>query len=61
MEEQPTFEGRSSFSLEHALHEAAEHAAHHGLKGKTLRVVSQEVVLSNPHINEFRVIVSPTE
>ena len=60
MEEPRTFVGESQYSMEQAIHAAGEQAADaEDFDGKLLRVISQEVVISNPHINEFRVVLGP--
>jgi hypothetical protein len=58
--DQPTFEGSSEFSLEHAIHQAAEDAQKYfgpqvAEEKIYLEIVRQEVVIGNPHISEYRV------
>jgi hypothetical protein len=58
------FDGESEANLEHALHVAAERAAtfarENGLNysGKEFQIVGSSIVLSNPHIKEFKVRIS---
>jgi hypothetical protein len=62
-EQTPTFTGRSTESREEALHSAAEEAQEffkqQGREGKIfLKVLSEEVAIGNPHISEYRIIIT---
>ena len=62
------FEASSDFSLDHAIHQAAEDAQAYyedqrrekrGRKKKIyLEIVRQEVAIGNPHISEYRVRIT---
>ena len=57
------FEASSDFSLDHAIHQAAEDAQAYfekqGRKEKIyLEIVGQEVAIGNPHISEYRVRIT---
>jgi hypothetical protein len=57
------FDGESEANSDHALHVAAERAAafakENGLNysGKEFEIVRTSIVLSNPHIKEFKVTI----
>ena len=58
--DKPIFPGSSDFSLDHAIHRAAEDAQAYfekqGRKEKIyLEIVGQEVAIGHPHISEYRV------
>ena len=62
-EETPAFTGTSTESREDALHnaslEAQEYFKHQGREGRVyLQVLREEVAIGNPHISEYRIIVS---
>jgi hypothetical protein len=62
-QEPPSFTGTSSQNREEALHDAAERAQEffkeQGREGKILlQVVSEEVAIGNPHITEWRIIIT---
>lgn len=57
------FRGKSEVSIEHALHNAAQSAARYAAKNRLkyadreFEIVQSSIVLSNPHIKEFRVTI----
>lgn len=57
------FRGRSEVSFEHALHTAAQSAARYAAKNhlkyadREFQVIQASIVLSNPHIKEFKVTI----
>jgi len=62
-EQTPAFTGRSTESREEALHnaslEAQEYFRHQGREGRVyLQVLREEVAIGNPHISEYRIIIS---
>ena len=61
--DKPTFEASSEFSLDHAIHQAAEKAqAYYDQQLRKekiyLEIVRQEVAIGNPHISEYRVRIT---
>jgi len=62
-EQTPAFTGRSPKSRQEALHNASlaaqEFFKEQGREGRIfLQVLREEVVIGNPHIDEFRIIVA---
>lgn len=46
-------------TLEAALHDAAEQATSGGLAGKPMTIVHIELTPGNPHVTQYKVIVTP--
>lgn len=55
----PAFTGISEISMDAALENAARQAIVEVEKGTLFEIVRQQVVISNPQVTEYRVVIVP--
>ncbi len=55
----PAFTGTSDTSMDAALENAARQAIEQCTSGTLFEIVRQQVVISNPQVTEYRVIIVP--